>query len=577
VGAIDDPLEREADRAAERVVQSLDERDGGAGTRVEGVSAGSSKHAERPPAGPPRSGVSVLGTPGVPLDASIAGAMGVRFGVDFSGVRIHDGPAAANAAQGLRARAFTAGQDVVFGKHEYSPSSDSGRRLIAHELAHVVQQARMAPGAGAGSPATRIQRAPIPGSAPEPLHDDELTPEAASSKGSTTVDAFAFGSPELTDDHKKRLAEHAATLKRLLGSYPDSFISVVGFTDAVGTEANNLTLGKQRADAVVAELVANGVANQTMRASSLGKEFLKVNSPNPEPLNRRVEISLTARSFFAQTTAPKAPAPALGPVNVPSVSNIPGVPNVSGTASLPGPGTLPALGPRAPVSTGPRKVVPPDIAKEIKDLSDLIAVTADNVKRDPLVRALRNAVVKAQPFLDDDTAKKALDDAIVSGTTQAINEALKAVLSAVTGKPFPSGPPNLPPTGPNVQEKDLNTRVFNLPPVNIDTPAPVRTYSFKLDKVKPSYKPGEWIDVYVTAPTGFTNTLPAVAHVIVADPKNLQDQGSQATRLADVSVAFEGTQKRSLQAPTKAGKYVLAVVVGFAVRSEATQEFTVAP
>lgn len=63
-----------------------------------------------------------------------------RFGYDFSQVRIHDGPEAAESARALNAHAYTVGRDVVFGAGEYAPGSDSGRRLIAHELTHVVQQ-----------------------------------------------------------------------------------------------------------------------------------------------------------------------------------------------------------------------------------------------------------------------------------------------------------------------------------------------------------------------------------------------------------------------------------------------------
>lgn len=63
-----------------------------------------------------------------------------RLGHDFSSVAIHDGPAAAKAAAALDARAFTVGRDIVFGARQYAPETREGRRLIAHELAHVVQQ-----------------------------------------------------------------------------------------------------------------------------------------------------------------------------------------------------------------------------------------------------------------------------------------------------------------------------------------------------------------------------------------------------------------------------------------------------
>lgn len=64
-----------------------------------------------------------------------------RFGHDFSRVRIHTGDGAARMARSVEARAFTAGRDIFFGVGQYDPSSTQGRKLLAHELTHVVQQA----------------------------------------------------------------------------------------------------------------------------------------------------------------------------------------------------------------------------------------------------------------------------------------------------------------------------------------------------------------------------------------------------------------------------------------------------
>jgi hypothetical protein len=63
-----------------------------------------------------------------------------RFGRSLGSVRVHDGPVASGLAKAARARAFTAGSDVVFGAGSYAPDTATGRRLLAHELAHVVQQ-----------------------------------------------------------------------------------------------------------------------------------------------------------------------------------------------------------------------------------------------------------------------------------------------------------------------------------------------------------------------------------------------------------------------------------------------------
>ena len=63
-----------------------------------------------------------------------------RFGRDFGDVRVHSDVQAAEVAKGVNARAFTVGRDVVFGEGQYVPGMSQGRRLLAHELTHVVQQ-----------------------------------------------------------------------------------------------------------------------------------------------------------------------------------------------------------------------------------------------------------------------------------------------------------------------------------------------------------------------------------------------------------------------------------------------------
>lgn len=77
---------------------------------------------------------------GQPLDATTRRFMESRFGHDFSHVRVYADPLAADAASALSARAFTVNADITFGAGEYAPQSESGRRLLSHELTHVLQQ-----------------------------------------------------------------------------------------------------------------------------------------------------------------------------------------------------------------------------------------------------------------------------------------------------------------------------------------------------------------------------------------------------------------------------------------------------
>lgn len=82
----------------------------------------------------------VLHSSGQPLDASTRAFMEPRFGHDFSRVRVHTDPQAQDSARIVDALAYTLGNDVVFGAGQFSPATTPGRRLLAHELTHVVQQ-----------------------------------------------------------------------------------------------------------------------------------------------------------------------------------------------------------------------------------------------------------------------------------------------------------------------------------------------------------------------------------------------------------------------------------------------------
>jgi len=88
----------------------------------------------------PASVHQVLGSPGRVLPPSIRTTFERGFGHDFSQVRVHDDSAAASSAADVDALAYTVGSHVVFGAGQFSPGSPGGRHLIAHELAHVVQQ-----------------------------------------------------------------------------------------------------------------------------------------------------------------------------------------------------------------------------------------------------------------------------------------------------------------------------------------------------------------------------------------------------------------------------------------------------
>jgi hypothetical protein len=165
VGSTTDPLEAEADQMAEHV---LAERS----VSVSGARAGSAEVVRRCACGTERNKTilrratadvapveapsivhDVIRSSGRPLDDGLRRDMEDGFGFDFSRVRVHTEGAADAAARAIGAHAFTTGHNIVFANGQYAPTQTSGRRLIAHELAHVMQQ-------GSAEATARIGRKP---------------------------------------------------------------------------------------------------------------------------------------------------------------------------------------------------------------------------------------------------------------------------------------------------------------------------------------------------------------------------------------------------------------------------------
>jgi hypothetical protein len=138
-----DRFEQEADRVAEQVMRMPAGHERGPASVVAAPPALS---IQRRPACNSDAGLSVgqdllpsLGG-GQPLDSSTSRFFESRFGSDLSGVRLHTDRGAAESARALNARAYTLGNNVVFAQGEYQPHTEAGRHLLAHELAHTLQQ-----------------------------------------------------------------------------------------------------------------------------------------------------------------------------------------------------------------------------------------------------------------------------------------------------------------------------------------------------------------------------------------------------------------------------------------------------
>jgi hypothetical protein len=175
IGGARDPAEKAADRAADRVMRLARPEpvvkrecsacaEDGEERQVRAKSApGSAPVAPGAAAAPASAGqskaIGALGG-GRPLASAERAFFEPRFGADLSPVRVHDGAVADRASKAIDARAFSLGNDIAFAHGEYSPGTDDGRRLMAHELAHVMQNGSEARGKIGRKPA--IQKADHP-------------------------------------------------------------------------------------------------------------------------------------------------------------------------------------------------------------------------------------------------------------------------------------------------------------------------------------------------------------------------------------------------------------------------------
>jgi outer membrane protein OmpA-like peptidoglycan-associated protein len=216
----------------------------------------------------------VLSSRGYPLDDATRAFMEPRFGHDFSKVRVHTDARAAASVRAVKANAYTVGNHVVFASGQYRPSTDHGKRLLAHELTHSIQQHRVSE----GRPATGFLKVGRP--------DDNYEQEAARQ----AENALAGQTPRLLlpqpgDFHETRTSSASADgfpssggafmLQRDQGPFP---------TDPIGAGKPPIELGEQLGNVGVNEKLEPTVELENVGAISPKdvREILEGLRKNPE-------------------------------------------------------------------------------------------------------------------------------------------------------------------------------------------------------------------------------------------------------------------------------------------------------
>jgi outer membrane protein OmpA-like peptidoglycan-associated protein len=422
----------------------------------------------------PRVG-EATGSSGRPLDAAARAYFEPRFGHDLGRVRVHAGPRAAASALAMGASAYTLGEHIVLGGDARPFHTEAGRRLLAHELAHVVQQrtggtetpadprsaeaeaSRAAERVAAGSayaiqahaPRAVPMRQPLPqGAGPFRLDEPSLGeslrgPSRRSTSTTHVLQAFATDSAELTSDHEARLDAIAADLNASPLVF-GGFVTIVGYADRRGTEEHNKQLGQRRADAVRARLLALVTDEDTkaeIRAYSLGEP--EEGPAGDVPEFRKVTITITRRStgisLLPPSTGPTLPTP------IPRIDVFPRPGPI-----LPGP----EPGPRLPDWFW--RPLPPAPAPFLNQLSRWIT---GHIGRGDIARIA--ASIAGRIGFDESQVRKDLDEAMVSGGEEGLKELLRAFLERIAGPPV-GRPEN--PYGPPVSELP-RPPILSLPPI----------------------------------------------------------------------------------------------------------------
>ena len=292
VGSVDDPLEREADRIADHVMRMPDPNLSVTSVlprisckyaacrqketqTLHAKSTGPLGGSRGNPLDPVR---QVLRSPGQPLDPTTLAFFEPRFGRDFSKVRVHTDPGAAASAKAVNAQAYTIGSDLVFGAGRYTPRTDTGRQLLAHELAHFLQQRDTAP---------VLRRFGDPSQAPAVLS----CPIADAIFPATDFLLFPNNVSELTPGQKSRLNAFAASWHAQGGGVA---VRIDGFASEPGDQAYNWQLSCARALAVQTELLTPSDAATIGIPQGFLQVFMhgETSEFGDEAQNRRVTLFL---------------------------------------------------------------------------------------------------------------------------------------------------------------------------------------------------------------------------------------------------------------------------------------------
>ena len=250
---------------------------------------------------------------GQPLEPGVRDEFEPLVGEHLSDVRVHDDASAAASAEAVGARAYSVGEDIVFGPDRYAPDKEDGRVLLAHELGHVLASRRSgvgpapilrAPKDGIGEHLSLVTGAPAP---------------RVSTIGTSTIATIYFARDVWLMEPDgftavQKLAEQLSYMAK-------PFVSVDGYASGEGPEKHNEDLARLRREAVIATL-SSRAPGVTFGGGSHGASEPAVPETAADPgeleaeraKNRRVTIVITDLTSPAPPVPPKADADIFKPL-----------------------------------------------------------------------------------------------------------------------------------------------------------------------------------------------------------------------------------------------------------------------
>lgn len=210
--------------------------------------------------------------------------------------------------------------------------------------------------------------------------------------------------------------------------------------------------------------------------------------------------------------------------------------------------------------------LPSDPKARVDFLADAVLKVQDAVKRDKLVAALRDAIVKIQPVMPDKEAKKKIDEAIDSLISTGSKKLMMALLVAVVGKE----PTKMPedgkrPTGPPIKEKDLGETIITSPelPLPWDKPKKTTQNYFEFRGLPRKARASSYVDFKLRTPHWFEPYgKMGAGRVVVMKAEDHKKEGDRATKLADKRIEAKGEVAMSVGMHDEPGAYIVGIYVG---------------